>query len=185
MDIVNRPYYVELWIEKDALISLFDKVASKKQVHLFPSRGYTSHTKIYEAQQRFAQQKANGKQCVLLYFGDLDPSGIDIFRNIANKFSSSDVKVERKALDADHVHDLIPIPVKDSDKRSDKFKEFMKANNLEGCYELDAMDAGELTDLASSSIDFYYNKELYPAAEIEEWKQQFDAARAEILKKLN
>jgi hypothetical protein len=70
----NQPYYVELWIEKDALISLFDKVAAKKQVHLFPSRGYTSHTKIYEAQQRFARQKELGKQCVSVEIRPLRPT---------------------------------------------------------------------------------------------------------------
>jgi len=83
----NQKYHVELWIEKDALIKLFKQIAEKHKLNLYPSRGYSSLTKIHEAKERFRKQMAKGKKCVILYFGDLDPSGWNIYEVIQKKFS--------------------------------------------------------------------------------------------------
>lgn len=83
-----QDYYLELWIEKDALVRLFKDIAQKYQLLLFPSRGYTSLTKIHNAINRFEEKTHKGKKCVVLYFGDLDPSGWDIYRNIKERLKN-------------------------------------------------------------------------------------------------
>lgn len=183
----GQPYYVELWIEKDALVTLFQKVTEKKQVVLFASRGYTSHTKMNEALKRFKAKIEEGKKGVLLYFGDLDPSGLDIYSNIRNKFEKVKdfyIEIERIALRPEETEGLIPMPLKKSDTRSKKFREFMMEYGLKGSFELDALNPEILMNLARRAIEKYYDKSLLPVEEINEWKEKFDDIRTQILKKL-
>ena len=68
--------YVEIWLEKDALATLFSEVARKYRVLVFPSRGYSSFTKIMEAltdKDRFPRYIRMGKPIVILHFSDHDP----------------------------------------------------------------------------------------------------------------
>jgi len=84
----NQPYYVEIWLEKDALASLFADVAEQFRVLVFPSRGYSSFTKIMEAltdTDRFPRYFSKGKPVVILHFSDLDPSGLNMTQDIRKR----------------------------------------------------------------------------------------------------
>jgi uncharacterized protein (UPF0333 family) len=181
----NQPYHVELWIEKDALSTLFRDVAAAKQVSLFPSRGYTSQTKINENRQYFNKKIREGKKCVIIYFGDLDPSGNDIYSFIKKELETEDIILRRVGLNPDQVTNLLPMPVKDSDSRSKKFKNFMSEWGIEGCYELDAMDPDEMIRIANEAIDEYFDDRLVPKEEMQKWKQEFEIVVAEMLEKLS
>jgi hypothetical protein len=180
----DQPYYVEVWIEKDALAGLFSRITEKKQVALFPSRGYTSLTKIEEARKRFKRQIRKGKKVVILYAGDLDPSGWDIYENICNKFSGEEgVRVERFALNPEQTKGLIPMPVKKSDTRYESFLEMHP--DIKGAYELDAFDPDALQQLTEKTIDKYFDKSLLRQDKIDKWKEEFNAIKRKILKKLD
>jgi len=75
----GQDYYVELWVEKDALAGFLSPLCREMGVGLVVSRGYTSYTFKQEAIQRFSKIYDEGRDPVLLYLGDLDPSGYDIF----------------------------------------------------------------------------------------------------------
>lgn len=77
--------YVELWTEKDALSAIFAKITSKYHVHLVINKGYTSSTAAYEAYRRFAEQIKAGNKVKVIYFGDHDPSGLDMVRDIKER----------------------------------------------------------------------------------------------------
>jgi hypothetical protein len=181
----DQPYYVEVWIEKDALVTLFENMAKERQVPLFPSRGYTSFTKIAEARKRFKGKTQGKRKGVILYFGDLDPSGMDIFNNIKNKFVDEDITMKRIALKPDQTEGLIPMPIKKKDKRSKEFREFMHKHGLKGCFELDAMNPDTLINLARNEINNYYDENLKPSDEIKKWLEKFENIKTDILGKLS
>lgn len=80
-----QDYYVELWVEKEALLSLLQKTSENWRISTFPLRGFASRQKLYEAYKHLKFKKMEGKRCVILYMGDLDPSGIAIFRALKEK----------------------------------------------------------------------------------------------------
>jgi hypothetical protein len=78
----DQPSYVEVWLEKDALASLVSNVARNYRVLTFPSRGYSSLTKIAEAIcERFYDRFITLKPVLVLHFTDHDPSGLDMSRD--------------------------------------------------------------------------------------------------------
>jgi hypothetical protein len=82
----DQPSYVEVWLEKDALAALVSNVARGYRVLTFPSRGYSSMTKIAEAIcERFYDRFINFKPVIILDFTDHDPSGLDMTRDIEKR----------------------------------------------------------------------------------------------------
>ena len=83
---------------------------------VFPSRGYSSYTKVMEALERFPPLKS----VVILHFGDHDPSGLDMSRDLSSRlegYSDSDdgrLVVKRIALGIEQVRELAlpPNPTK-------------------------------------------------------------------------
>lgn len=77
--------HFELWTEKDALSAIFSKVTSEYHVRLVINKGYTSSTAAHEAYSRFAEEILQGRKVVIGYFGDHDPSGLDMVRDITER----------------------------------------------------------------------------------------------------
>lgn len=73
---------VEVWSEKDALSGILRQSTSLYHVRLIINKGYGSSTAMYDAYQRAAAAIKEGKQFTILYFGDHDPSGLDMVRDI-------------------------------------------------------------------------------------------------------
>lgn len=67
--------YVEVWLEKAALASVFRPICREKAVRLEATRGDWSDSKVFEATQRLMEQLKAGKDVTILYFGDFNPSG--------------------------------------------------------------------------------------------------------------
>lgn len=78
----NQTNYVEVGIEKKALQGVFENPCLLGHVGLAPYKGYPSIMFLHEAYERFYDAKQQGKNLILLYFGDYDPSGADIPRSI-------------------------------------------------------------------------------------------------------
>ena len=85
----DQDYYVEIWLEKFALARTFESWVGDMKIVLVPSRGYSSWTFLYKAQKRIRQKVSEGKEVVVLYFGDFDPSGVDIERFIEERKAES------------------------------------------------------------------------------------------------
>jgi hypothetical protein len=112
----NQDVYVEIWLEKDALAGVLYRVTSSWDVPLMVTRGYPSLSYLYEAADTIA---AVGKPAHLYYFGDNDPSGLDITRAV-----EAEVYFERVAVTAAQITDLgLPTrPTKKTDSRSKGFE---------------------------------------------------------------
>lgn len=84
--------HIEVWIEKDALSAIFARVTNKYHVRLVVNKGYTSSSAIYDAYQRFSEIINEDKKIIILYFGDHDPSGLDMIRDIKERLSLMFIK---------------------------------------------------------------------------------------------
>jgi hypothetical protein len=144
----NQPVRIEIWIEKDALAGVFDRVASEEDVAYFSCRGYTSDSEMWSAAQRLAAYQKGGQQPIVLHFGDHDPSGIDMTRDIEDRlrlFGAHTAEVRRLALTMDQIdqYNPPPNPAKDSDAR---FQGYQERYGNES-WELDALNPTVLGDL--------------------------------------
>ena len=131
----GQKYYVEVWLEKDALSSLVKQVTSIYGCALQVTRGYPSLSVIRDLSERAP------KDCrlVILYLGDFDPSGEDIFRHISEEVKKkfSNVILEKIALKKEDIkkYGLPPLPAKRTDPR---YKKFVKKHGNRAV-ELDAL----------------------------------------------
>lgn len=67
--------YVEVWLEKQALASVFEPICQEYNVRLEATRGDWSDSKVHQATQRIARLMRDGIDVTVLYFGDYNPSG--------------------------------------------------------------------------------------------------------------
>jgi hypothetical protein len=75
----NQAAYVEVWLEKDALSGVVFPITGELDVPLMVTRGYPSISFLHGAAETIASK---GRPCFLYYFGDFDPSGVDITRSV-------------------------------------------------------------------------------------------------------
>jgi len=88
----GQPNYVELWVEKDALAGVLAPIAKHWHITLMVNRGYSSQSAMYEAACRIdhACRNADGvpqAEPIILYLGDLDPSGEDMVRDVRSRLN--------------------------------------------------------------------------------------------------
>jgi hypothetical protein len=116
--------YVEVWLEKDALAGVLMEATDPWDVPLMVTRGYPSLTFLHSAAEQIA---AVGKPCFLYYFGDYDPSGVDIPRRVEADLRSLapgvDMRFERVAVNEDQILEwnLPTRPTKRTDVRAQRF----------------------------------------------------------------
>lgn len=148
---LTQPVYMECWVEKDALISLVESVARKNDVLSLSCRGFTSSSLLHDAAGRFIEQR-DREECIILYAGDHDPSGLEISANIQKRLYEfgANVKVKRIALTMEQVEQYAPPPntTKESDSRAKAYIRQYSGFS----WELDALDPQVLMDLYSSEI---------------------------------
>lgn len=148
----DQPVYILISLEKDALSRLVSRVANKYSVRTFPTRGYPSYSYV-QTMANYMQTRLSGKPTLLLYFGDFDPSGVDIERDLEDRlcrYGATNFKVKRIALTVDQIRDykLPPMPVKRSDARAEGFL----AEYGDKSVELDALDPNLLQQTVEKAI---------------------------------
>lgn len=162
----DQPYYVEVWIEKDALIGVIESVCNEYEIRYMACRGYMSQSEQYAAGKRFEHARGQGKEVVLLHLGDHDASGIDMTRDNSdrvNMFSCwSDVDVRRLALNMDQVeqYDPPPNPAKETDSRSDQYIALYGSAS----WELDALEPSVINSLIDAELEQLIDWDAFNAA---------------------
>lgn len=156
--------YVEVWVEKDALIDIVEKACNKYRVPFFSCRGFTSDSEIYKAGQRMRQIYADGKDIILLHLGDHDPSGCEMSKDIQRRVElfgglSDKIDFQRIALNMDQIEEFNPPPnpAKETDTRASAYIE--KYGPIS--WELDALDPATLTGLIQTTIEKYLDLDLF------------------------
>ena len=165
--------YIVVWVEKDALSGIFQKITSKYGVTLVVGRGYNSWSVKKELADTF--ERYEPKEPVVLYFGDFDPSGEDIFRDLEKSFYFFQIslkKIEKVSLTKEDIekYNLPPDFAKKSDTRSKKFI----AKNGDMAVELDALPADVLREKIKSSIEKYLDIEKFKIVLGEQSQEQYE-----------
>lgn len=155
----NQPNYVEVWIEKKALYGILGKVCKSNGVALAACKGYPSITFLDDASRRFVDAENSGMNPTILYFGDYDPTGEDIPRNINDsiqRLGCHSIEVDRIALMERQVLDrgLPPAPTKVKDSRAATWTGI-------GQVELDAIEPRELKSMCEEAILSYFDQDIY------------------------
>jgi len=117
--------YVEVWLEKDALAGVLYDVTEPWDVPLMVTRGYASLSYLHGAAEVIAEVD---KPAYLYYFGDYDPSGLDITRNVEARLREfapeAEIYFERVAVTPEQITswNLPTRPTKTADSRSQHFE---------------------------------------------------------------
>lgn len=149
---VGQTHRVEVWIEKEALAGVFERVCDELQVPFFSCRGYNSQSEMWSAGMRLKAWEKRGYTPVVLHFGDHDPSGLDMTRDIRERLAMfmGEVTVERLALTIDQVDQYAPPPnpAKETDIR---FAAYQGQFGDES-WELDALEPDVLAALVRDRV---------------------------------
>lgn len=161
----DQDYRIEVWIEKDALVGVFEPTCQYLHVPLFSCRGYTSLSEIWTAGQRLRQHHKAKQIPIILHFGDLDPSGLDMSRDIRERltlYSEHPVELIRLALNMDQVkkYNPPPNPAKITDSR---YASYVVMHGEES-WELDALEPTVIADLIRETVKKYMDKEAWSVA---------------------
>lgn len=168
---VGQKYRVEVWIEKDALVGVIERPCTREDVQYFSCRGYTSQTEIWSAAtKRLIPYEKAGQMPFILHFGDHDPSGIDMTRDIQERLSmfGSQAVVQRMALNMPQVqqYNPPPNPAKITDSRAQGYiKKFGDES-----WELDALDP--------KVIDALITKAVAKLRDAKKWKAKVEEENA-------
>ena len=171
----DQPQRVEVWVEKDALARICSEATEEYNVVTCPSRGYSSYTYVKSAARRMGWYP-DDPEIVVLYFGDYDPSGLDIARDLEERlgrYGAPNLTVKWVALTLDQIrkYELPPMPAKTSDPR---LASFIADTGGAEAVELDALEPDVLTDLIVEAIQEHLDKDLW-AERLEEIRTEKEA----------
>lgn len=160
----NQPWHVEVMCEKDALSGVLEPVAHRLDIGFTANKGYSSSSALYEASKRIGGAARSGKTIAVLYFGDHDPSGIDMTRDIRDRlelFTRGRVRLEvkRLALNMDQVEQYDPPenPAKLTDSRAEDYI----AKFGDSSWELDALQPEVLSALVTAEVEGLRDADLW------------------------
>lgn len=160
----DQPKHVEVWIEKEALAGVFERVCDELQVPFFACRGYTSQSEMWAASQRLLELMKDDKEPVIIHFGDHDPSGMDMTRDIVDRLElfTGGVELKRLALNMDQVEEYGPPsnPAKITDSRA---QGYISVYGTES-WELDALEPNVLAALVRDFVMENRDEALWAAA---------------------
>lgn len=153
----GQKHRVEVWFEKDALLGIFERAAELHRLPIFSCRGYVSDSEVWGAAQRLRRFE----NVTILHFGDHDPSGLDMTRDIDDRlalFGSPHVHVKRIALNMDQIEQYSPPPnpAKETDSR---FADYREKYGDES-WELDSLEPSVLERLVLMNVTPYIDTKI-------------------------
>lgn len=168
--------YVEVWVEKDALVGIVGRAAGIYDVPFFSCRGYVSQSEMWGAAQRIIRKLDEGhKRATIIHLGDHDPSGKDMTRDIEERismfvskhgYSYYDFEIQRVALEMSQIrkYNPPPNPAKLTDSRCKNYIEKYGYSS----WELDALEPSVLEDIITRAVIEHLDLSLYEEMERKE-----------------
>ena len=154
---------VEIWCEKETLVGVLRPVTFEYDIGLFPTRGYPSLSFLYDCAEDI---DIADKPTKVFYFGDRDPSGLDIERNVAKRLrefaADADITFTRLAVTREQVDDLDlqTRPTKQTDSR---------ARGFEGeSVEVEAIQPAHLRAMCRAAIEAHIDPDDWDRLKLEE-----------------
>jgi hypothetical protein len=183
----DQPNKVMVALEKDALSRLFLDVANGFRVQVYATRGYGSYTFVKDMAGDL--YTGDDKENVILYFGDYDPSGRDIERDLKDRlvryYGRTNFTVIRIALTPEQIqqYNLPPMPEDAATLKKLSRDTRTKIYGLEYAVELDAIEPSVLQGLIRRAIVSKIDEEKWTAQkekideETKELQEKFEGLR--------
>jgi hypothetical protein len=155
----NQPVYVEMWTEKDTLAGILMEETRPWDVPLMVSKGFSSITYLYEAADSIQEI---GKPTFIYYFGDHDPSGVRIDRNIEKRLREfapdAEIHFRRVAVLRSQIEDwdLPTRPTKTQEEGNMHAKGFVGDS-----VEVEAIEPRTLRRMARECIERHVDQRAY------------------------
>lgn len=148
-----QPSHVVVMVEKQALEGVLIPVCERLDVPFLANKGYSSDSTMYRIARKMRAASQAGKEIVVIYLGDHDPSGIDMTRDVKERlelYGRIDIDVQRVALNMDQIRRLNPPenPAKQTDSRFDSYRRRFGNSS----WELDAIEPTQLAEIVSTAI---------------------------------
>ncbi len=80
----TQPVAIQVWAESDSIGSVIARTADRYCVPTFIGRGYSARGYLWSAARDAVAAHDAGKEVHILHVGDHDPSGEDIYRDVAD-----------------------------------------------------------------------------------------------------
>ena len=162
----NQSVYVEIWLEKEALAGVLYEVTEKWDVPLMVTRGYPSLSYLHSAAEEIMSQHRRSKSAHLYYFGDYDPSGLDIPRKVEKDLREfapgAEISFKRVAVTLEQIETLKlqTRPTKRTDSRAKHFKG--------ESVEVDAIPTSVLLAMVRDCIEQHIDADAYRTLKVAE-----------------
>ena len=159
----TQPCRVFLIVEKEALQGVFSRMCAQYDVPQLAARGYPSISVVREFAEGPLQDAAINKSAHILHFGDHDPSGIDMSRDLIDRLTlilgHDHFDFTRCALNMDQVREVKPPenPAKSTDSRFGGYAKKFGTSS----WELDALPPQYLNNLVKTHVDKLINKKAW------------------------
>jgi hypothetical protein len=158
----GQKYRPEVWVEKDALVGVVERACKPLDISFFACRGYSSDSEMWRASQRCIDYDDKGQRLYIIHLGDHDPSGIDMSRDIKDRFNlfESYPLVKRIALNFDQVqqYNPPPNPAKETDSR---WQGYVDEYGVTDSWELDALEPQVIVDLITDQVVLIRDDDLW------------------------
>jgi hypothetical protein len=166
---VGQKYRPEVFIEKEALAGVMEGICDELDIPFLSCRGYVSQSEMWSSAMRLKHMAEEQNQTpIILHFGDHDPSGIDMTRDITERIDMfmGGVELRRLALNMNQVEEYNPPPnpAKITDSR---FAEYERKFGDQS-WELDALEPKLLVELVRKEVESLRDDDLYQEREDEE-----------------
>lgn len=165
----SQPNYIEVWVEKEALVDVVGKACKGLDVPFFACRGYVSQSEMWAASRRFYD---NGRDNYIIHLGDHDPSGVDMTRDITDRMElfGANVEVRRIALNFDQIEQYAPPPnpAKITDSRANGYIDRYGSES----WELDALNPATLKELITDEVLLLTDMDLWDEERSREMKEK-------------
>lgn len=152
--------YIEIWIEKDALSTIFTEIARRYTIPVVVCRGFSSASFLNDLKNRIEQYSKNKRRTLMLYFGDFDPSGMAMMpamqTTLSEEMKVSNIEFKRIGLSIDDIINYkLPYDAKALKKTDSRAKKHIETHGSIAV-ELDALRP----DVLEGKIRDAINKEL-------------------------
>src|SRR6516164_3587935 len=159
----QQPKRCQVWSEKGTVRGLLKPVLDRYGVGFNPVHGFTSATDAYNI-----SQDDDGRELVVIYVGDYDPSGlcmseVDLPKRF-EQYGGDHITLKRIALTGEQVLDLPSFPAADK-KKDPRFRWFTGRYGNQ-CWELDAMDPNALRECVEKAIKELIEPEAWARCEL-------------------
>jgi hypothetical protein len=161
---VGQPIRPELWIEKDALLSIVAPVCHEFDVPYYSLRGWGRPSDKMDATRRYSDYADLGQRSVILHAGDHDPTGLSATENIEKEVAKymrelageEFTSVRRIALNMEQIKQLSLAPNRigeDGDKSQEsRWDGYVQKTGTHDTWELDALEPTILQNIIRSEI---------------------------------